>query len=163
EQRGDRLALELAADVPERDVEPAQRMDDRTAAAEIVQQALAAGAEAGIGRILPDREMLEPGVEHRRNERRAAAEGLAPADHPAPGGDAHQQHVDMRARPACEQRRRRPDVERNAQLDGVDGGDGGGGHAFLPINVLTDLSLLSGAWQTCLLCPGGVSLTAAKR
>src|SRR3954463_10747633 len=108
EQRGHRLAFQLAADVPQRDVEPADRMHHRATPTEAMQQAFQPRSQAAVARILSDGDMLDPGIEHDGNHGRTAAVGLAPADHATAGGDAHQQHVHVRPRLAGELRRRRP-------------------------------------------------------
>ncbi len=126
EQFRHRDALELAADVPKRDVEPGERMHHRPGATEAVQQAFDARHKIAVGRVLADGEAADPSIERSADQRAAAAEGLAPADNAAAGRHPHIDRLDVGARLAGEQRRWRPGVERDAELDGVDGGDGDG-------------------------------------
>ena len=68
---------------------------------------------------LPEHERPDPGVERDEIAGPTAAIGFAPADVPSLGHDPHQQHFNAVARPAGEQRRRRPMVERNAKRNGL--------------------------------------------
>src|SRR6187455_75218 len=101
-------------------------MHHRPGAAETVQQAFDARHKIAVGRVLADSEAADPSVESSADQRAAAAEGLAPANDAAAGRHPHVYRLDMGARLSGEQRRRRPGVERDAELDGVDSGDGDG-------------------------------------
>ena len=78
------------------------------------------GDQLGIGRVLADGDAADQILDsgHRRGAAEAVA--LAPADHALVGGDPHIDRLDMGARPAGEQRRLRPHVVRNAEVEGVD-------------------------------------------
>ena len=73
--------------------------------------------------ILADRDAADPVSNAATAGRAAEADALAPADHALVGRDPHIERLDMGARPAGEQRRLRPHVERNAKLEGVDAFD----------------------------------------
>ncbi len=107
---------------------PADRMHHRTAATETMQQAFEPRRQSGVGCVLSDRDMLDPGIEHDRDHRRTAAIGLAPAYDAAAGGYPHQQHVHVGPRLARELRRWRPGIQGKAKHNGVDICDGGGRH-----------------------------------
>src|SRR4029079_15036856 len=59
EQFRHRDAFELAADVPQRDVEAADRVYDDAGAAQSVQQALDAGRQFRVGRVLANRDAAD--------------------------------------------------------------------------------------------------------
>ena len=123
EQRRYRNALALAADVPERDVQARERVEHRPGAAHRQQHALEPRNKRAVGGALPDRETPDPVVERRDHHGAGGAERLAPADEAGSGRDAHIEAFDMGARHALRHRRRRPDVQRNAQRDRIDRGN----------------------------------------
>src|SRR5262249_54168082 len=65
EERMDGHVFELAAQIPQGNVESADGMDYGSGAPEIVQRALEPRRQASIGRVLAERERRDPMVERR--------------------------------------------------------------------------------------------------
>src|SRR5215831_14076487 len=91
-------AFELATQVPQGDIEPADGMNHGPGAPEIVQRALKPRRQTSIGRVLAERERRDPMVERRDGCLPTAAESFAPADDAAVGRDAHHERIDRGAR-----------------------------------------------------------------
>ena len=118
-------------------------------AAEAVQQALDPRRQFRVGRILADGDAADPVVDGRDGRGAAEAVALAPADHALVGRDPHVDRLDMGARPPGEQRRLRPHVERNAELEGVDAFDGDGRHGGLGAAACRRLAIVADMMAAC--------------
>src|SRR5262249_61639008 len=99
EERMHGHAFELAAQVPQGDIEPADGVNHGPGAPEIVERALEPQRQTSIGRVLAERERRDPMVERRNGCLPTAAESFAPADDAAVGRDAHHDRIDRGARP----------------------------------------------------------------
>jgi hypothetical protein len=122
EQAVQRQAGGLAGDVPQRDVDARQRVQQRTVPAHAVQHALQLVMQRDdLGRIAADAQRPDQRIERGAGRREdAVAEGLAPAGDAGIGINAHEQHIDAGARPPAEQRRGAVDHHRQVEDDAFD-------------------------------------------
>jgi len=125
EQAIERNAGRLARDVPERDVDPRERVHRGAVPAHAVQHALdlIVGRE-DLARVAADEHRTDERVDGRPGRvEDAVAEGFAPSREAGVGLDADQQHVDAGAGPATEHRRRSLDLHRQVEHDRLDASD----------------------------------------
>ena len=122
EQVAERQAGALAGDVPQRDVDGRMRIDHGSVAAEDVEGLRRLAVQSiDVGRVLADEPRAHIGLERRLGRRDdGVAEALAPAGDAGVGLNLHQQVVHGRKAQAGEVLLRRPHVEGNAHVVGVD-------------------------------------------
>ena len=115
QQGRNRQSREFAPDVPQRNVQAANRVDRGASTTEIVQGPFNPRRQFDVIDFLPNRQRGNPLLDRRNDRGPKAAIGFTPAHRALIGRYPHQNSIEGRAWPACEHRRGGPVVERNRE------------------------------------------------